>query len=112
MKLCESCGRYRIDPEKLSRYARLGLLDPDEPCSAECLEQFCLINCLFEAGVEPRRIKLILESGSGERLRLLRLERCRLLEELHSAQSSLDSLDYLIHGLSDPKKRRAPDGTP
>ncbi len=97
MKLSEACGQYHIDSRKLRLYARCGLIDPESPCSSEELERLCLISRLYEAGVEPERIKALLASSGPDRLRLLRLERCRLLEEIHAKQCLLDSLDYMIH---------------
>ena len=37
------------------------------------------------------------ESTGEERVRLLRQQRCRLLEDIHRRQKLLDCLDYMIH---------------
>ena len=39
------------------------------------------------------------QGNVAEACRLLKRERCRLLEEIHAQQQRLDDLDYLIHSL-------------
>lgn len=44
---------------------------------------------------------LLAEPGRSdqERQRIIKLERCRLLEEIHEKQQKLDRLDYMLHEL-------------
>ena len=64
---------------------------------------FELVIGLFEtaAGLETATLEqnpvLLDEEGNcGERVRILKRQRCRLLEDIHARQRTLDSLDYLI----------------
>ncbi len=34
-----------------------------------------------------------------ERQRIIKMERCRLLEDIHDKQQKLDRLDYMLHEL-------------
>ena len=39
------------------------------------------------------------EKTKDEQIRILRKERCRLLQEIHDKQQHLDRLDYMLHKL-------------
>ncbi len=45
--------------------------------------------------------KLLAEPGktAQEQQRIIKTERCRLLEEIHDKQQKLDKLDYMLHEL-------------
>lgn len=45
--------------------------------------------------------KLLSEPGKTrqEKQRMIKTERCRLLEEIHEKQQKLDRLDYMLHEL-------------
>ena len=65
--------------------------------------RLCLIRTLLEAGMDLPTLRRYLaledagESTGEERVRLLRQQRCRLLEDIHRRQKLLDCLDYMIH---------------
>ncbi len=53
---------------------------------------------LTAIGFTEQESQVILSStSSGEKIRLLRLGRARLLDDIHGRQQTLDRLDYLIH---------------
>lgn len=109
MTLDEASRRFRISMEKLNDYEDNGLLEcrhlvdgvPDY--TEQELRKVGLIHCLQKAGLDLSSVKrylLLLKEGTGhkeEKIRILRRQRCRLLEEIHSKQQSLDELDYMIH---------------
>ncbi|WP_455598119.1 MerR family transcriptional regulator [Cloacibacillus sp.] len=107
MTIDEVCRSFHIDRETLQTYERTGLLEcgTDEKgrphYSESALRRLGMIHSLLNAGIEAvtleRNPVLLNEDGNiGERVMILRRQRCRLLEDIHARQQSLDSLDYLI----------------
>ncbi|MDE7299772.1 MAG: hypothetical protein K2N94_13265 [Lachnospiraceae bacterium] len=55
------------------------------------------IYSLAKAGLSREEIDKITQCGDKERkMHLLRKYRCRLLDEIHRKQQSLDEIDYMI----------------
>ena len=108
MTLKEASEKFRIDIEKLKLYEDNDFLKCDKyvngvPDYTENeLRKAGIIHSLHKAGLEMPLIKqyLLLVNDNAERkeekIRLLRKQRCRLLEEIHGKQQSLDELDYMI----------------
>lgn len=108
MTLHEASERFCINLEKLKYYEENGLLEwkntvdgvPDY--TEQELRKTGLIHSLRKAGLDLPAIKkylLLVDDGTGhkeEKIRILRKQRCHLLEEIHSKQRSLDELDYMI----------------
>lgn len=100
--------RFQLDIEKLDFYERNGLLEcrqfingiPDY--TEDELRRVGLIHSLLKAGFDIDSLKkffsLPVHDGADkeEKLRLLRKQRCQLLDEIHGKQQSLDELDYMI----------------
>lgn len=93
----EICG---ISAADVAHYRELGLL-PDAG-EDETLRRLGGISSLAKAGVAPERLAknpvLLDESAEtiGERVRIMKKERFRLLDELHAKQQTLDCLDCII----------------
>lgn len=85
--------------EELDRYEKLGLLPGG---SDERLRRIGIISALSMAGVSLETVAanpaLMDESAaaSAERMRLMKKERFRQLEDLHAKQQKLDRLDRMI----------------
>lgn len=108
MTLQEASIRFQINVEKLNYYEKNGLLKsrrvingvPDY--TENELLKAGLIHSLMKAGFDIDSLKTYFSmTGSDdrnrkERIRLLRKQRCQLLEEIHDKQQSLDELDYMI----------------
>lgn len=91
------CG---ISAAAIEHYRELGLLpDADED---ETLRRLGEISSLAKAGVAPEKLaeNPVLLDGSAEtldeRVRIMKKERFRLLDELHEKQQALDCLDCII----------------
>ena len=55
------------------------------------------VYALAKAGLSKETINEILRCENRERqIQMLRKYRCRLLEEIHGKQQSLDEIDYMI----------------
>lgn len=108
MTLQEAAARFQVNIEKLEFYERNGLLEcshfingaPDY--TEDELRRVGLIHSLMKAGFDIDSLKkyfsLPAHDGADkkEKIRLLRKQRCRLLDEIHGKQQSLDELDYMI----------------
>ena len=111
MTLTEAGIHFSISIENLKFYEENGLLKcscskngiPDY--TEEDLGNVGLIQFLLKAGFDMDTLKqyFSLSAGSSagtgnksERIRLLRGQRYRLLDEIHKKQQSLDELDYMI----------------
>ncbi len=93
----EICG---ISAATLAHYRELGLLpSADED---ETLRRLGEISSFAKAGVAPERLAenpvLLDESAESvdKRVRIMKKERFRLLDELHAKQQALDCLDCII----------------
>ena len=108
MTIDEVCGSFQIDPAKLRYYEEAGLLtcrrltDGGRDYRGEELRRI--------GRISPETLRdnpVLLDEDAktgGERIRLLKRQRFRLLEDIHVKQQSLDCLDYII--------RKAKDETP
>lgn len=108
MTLQEAAIRFQINIEKLDFYEENGLLEcsrlidgvPDY--TEDELRRVGLIHSLLKAGFDIDSLKkyfsLLGHDGADktEKVRLLRKQRCQLLDEIHDKQQSLDELDYMI----------------
>lgn len=108
MTLQEASVRFQINMEKLDFYEKNGLLEcgrfingvPDY--TDDELRRAGLIHSLLKAGFDMDSLKKYFsrsdqsDGDKQEKLRLLRKQRCKLLEEIHGKQQSLDELDYMI----------------
>ena len=100
--------RFGIPLNKLQLYESQGLFDchkqPDGSIdyNDEWLDYIGIINVLVEAGAEMDTLRKFMQKlmqstiTKEEKLRYLRKQRKRLLEDIHSKQKSLDQLDYII----------------
>lgn len=124
MTLTEASRCFRISLEKLTWYEENGLivyetLVNDVPDYTEDeLRKVGVIHALMTAGMEVDVLRKYLQllrqrdGNKGERIRLLRKQRCRLLEEIHCKQQSLDALDYMIDEIrreANPEVRKDKD---
>ncbi|MCM1578161.1 MAG: MerR family transcriptional regulator [Ruminococcus sp.] len=105
MTLNEASERFRIDIERLKFYEDNGLLrckkivNGTPNYTENELRKVGIIHSLEKAGFNVQMIRQYMTLGGGqkeEKIRLLRKQRCRLLEEIHGKQQSLDELDYMI----------------
>ena len=96
-KMSGICG---ISAAALEHYRELGLL-PDAG-EDETLRRLGGISSFAKAGLAPERLAenpvLLDESAAtlNERVRIMKKERFRLLDELHAKQQALDCLDCII----------------
>lgn len=107
MTLNEASEKFSIDIEKLEFYQDNKLLECEKyvdgvPDYTENeLRKVGIIHSLQKAGLDVPQIRQYLTLTSGDRneekVRILRKQRCKLLEEIHSKQQSLDELDYMIN---------------
>lgn len=107
MTLKEASERFYISMERLACYEenRLiiyeALVDGVPDYTEEELHKVSVIQDLLEAGmdVDVLRKYLLLSpksAGKAERIRILRKQRCELMEEIHHKQQCLDRLDYMV----------------
>ncbi|MCM1061875.1 MAG: MerR family transcriptional regulator [Eubacterium sp.] len=106
MTLNEASEKFSIDIERLKFYEDNGLLRCEKIVNGtpnyteKELRKVGVIHSLEKAGFNVQMIRQYLTLTDGgqkeEKIRLLRKQRCRLLEEIHGKQQSLDELDYMI----------------
>lgn len=108
MTLQEAAIRFQINIEKLDFYEKNGLLEcrklidgiPDY--TEDELRRVGLIHSLQKAGFDIDSLRKYFalpaqdDADKKEKIRLLRKQRCQLLDEIHGKQQSLDELDYMI----------------
>lgn len=106
--LQEASVRFQINREKLDFYEKNGLLEcerfingiPDY--TEDELRRVGIIHSLLKAGFDMDSLKRYFslsacdDTGKKEKIRLLRKQRCQLLDEIHGKQQSIDELDYMI----------------
>ena len=105
----QASERFGVPLAKLRLYEQQGLFDchrqPDGSIdyTEELMDYVGIINILTEAGAQADTLRdfmrRLMESTitKEEKLRYLRRQRQRLLDEIHSKQKSLDQLDYIIY---------------
>lgn len=108
MTLQETAIRFQINIEKLDFYEKNGLLEcrqlingvPDY--TEDELRRVGPIHSLLKAGFDIDLLKKYFSlsahdaADKKEKIGMLRKQRCRLLDEIHGKQQSLDELDYMI----------------
>lgn len=114
MSIEQASERFGVSLEKLRLYEAQGLFDchrgPDGAVvyDDELMDYIGIINVLTEAGAEPEALRgfmrRLMESTitKEEKLRYLRGQRKKLLEDIHAKQKSLDQLDYIIFDTNRP----------
>ncbi len=101
MTIDEAVAACGICAEKLRRYKELGLLG-SETDGDELLRRIGAICSFAKAGVGAEKIAknpVLLDERAetvGERIMIMRKERCRQLDGLHTKQQELDCLDGII----------------
>lgn len=104
MTIDETSAACGISKEKLEHYIELGLLVTEDDLESS-LRRLCAISTLVKAGMTPEKIAanpVLLDESAGtleERVRIMKKERFRLLDDIHARQQSLDCLDCIIREL-------------
>lgn len=108
MTIEQASQHFGVPLPKLQLYEKQGLFDchklPDGSIdyNDELMDYIGIINVLTEAGAEEDMLRSfmmrLMQSviSKEEKLRFLREQRQKLLENIHSQQRSLDQLDYII----------------
>lgn len=108
MTLNEASKRFHISMEKLKAYEDSGLLEHQTLADGTFdyteteLRRIGLIHSLLKSGMDMQALKRYLrllddKTGSKEeQIRILRRQRCQLLDDIHDKQQTLDELDYMI----------------
>lgn len=108
MTLKEASERFCISIERLTYYEGNGLimyetLVNDVPdYTEEELHKVSMIHDLLEAGMGMDILQKYLQllrkktADKTEQIRILRKQRCELMEEIHHKQQCLDRLDYMV----------------
>lgn len=108
MTLNEACRRFHISMEKLKVYEENELLeyktlaDGTFDYAETELRRLGLIHSLLKSGMDMEVLKKYLRllndktANKEEQLRILRKQRCKLLDDIHDKQQTLDELDYMI----------------
>lgn len=108
MTLIEVSRQFHISMEKLKFCEENGLLEcrqfvDDIPDYTEDeLNKVALIQSLLKVGFDTNALKRFFAlcdeniEDRKEKIRLLRKQRFRLLDEIHEKQQSLDEIDYMI----------------
>lgn len=108
MTLHEASKRFHISMEKLKSYEENGLLEHQTLADGTFdyteteLRRIGLIHALLKSGMDLNLLKRYLKllddkTGSQEeQIRILRKQRCQLLDDIHEKQQTLDELDYMI----------------
>lgn len=108
MTIEQASERFDVPLAKLQLYEKQGLFDchrkanGDIDYNDDLMDYIGIINVLTEAGAEVETLRRFMrklmssEITKEEKLRYLRTQRAKLLENIHSKQKSLDQLDYII----------------
>lgn len=104
----QASEHFSVPLAKLQFYEEQGLFDchkqPDGKInySDELMDYIGIINVLVDAGAEMDTLRCFMQKlmqstiTKEEKLRYLRRQRQKLLEDIHSKQKSLDQLDFII----------------
>ena len=118
MTLNEASIRFQIDIDKLKSYEENGLFshrtlaDGISDYTQRDIRRISLIHSLQKFGMDTEELKKYLRLIDGnteskeEQIRILRKQRCKLLDEIHEKQQSLDELDYMISETKKEAKKR------
>lgn len=116
MALNEISEQLHIGAEKLREYEANGLLGDTvrlgetSDIPERFIDRICLINFLLRSGMAMDELKSYLHlhdkrpESRAEQIRMLRKQRCILLEEIHDKQRILDELDYMIREIKTDKQ--------
>lgn len=108
MTLKEASGRFCISMEKLTYYEENRLIlyetlvDGVPDYTEEELHKVSIIHDLLEAGMGVEVLQGYLQllrkktTNKAEQIRIIRKQRCELMEEIHRKQQCLDRLDYMV----------------
>lgn len=109
MNIQEASSRFHISMEKIRFYEESGLLEsqPSSDGTAQYTEtelrRIGIIHSLLKAGFDLEMLKKYLRlldseySDKEQQVKILRKQRCILLNDIHDKQQSLDELDYMIN---------------
>ena len=116
MTIHEASKRYSIPLSILREYESWGLCDTVKTVMGawqyddEDIERLSMIMTLHDIGFEPDEIanymRLLLQGDStqAERMRMLKQQRDKMLDEIHFRERRLDRLDYLRHQMRKQEK--------
>lgn len=108
MTLKEASERFCISMEKLTYYEKNRLIiyetlmDGVPDYTEEELHKVSVIYDLLEAGMEVDELRRYLwllrkeTADKTEQIRIIRKQRCELMEEIHRKQQCLDRIDYMV----------------
>lgn len=108
MTLEEASERFCISMDKLTCHEENRLImyetlvDGVPDYTEEELHKVSMIRVLLEAGMrvdvvqEYLRLFRTKSEGKAEQIRILRKQRCELMEEIHHKQQCLDRLDHMV----------------
>lgn len=109
MTIEEVSRQCQISVEDLRQYEQNGFLECTRTMDGLTdyqtadLHQIGVIRFLTDAGLQLDELRRFLQmknqdaSSKAERIRILKKQRYRLLDDIHSKQQLLDRLDYMIH---------------
>lgn len=91
----------KIDMKKLQTFVENDLITSLGECDKENINQLSRLCTLYDCGLDVEEIKQLLtfiyNGNMAEQIKLLNVCRQKILDEIHSKQKSLDSLDFLIY---------------
>ncbi len=108
MTLNEASRRFHISMEKLKSYEENDLLEHQTLADGTFdyteteLRRVGLIHSLLKSGMNMdilKRYLKLLDDKTGnkeEQIRILRKQRCKLLDDIHDKQQTLDEIDFMI----------------
>lgn len=108
MTLNEASRRFHISMEKLKSYEENDLLEHQTLADGTFdyteteLRRVGLIHSLLKSGMNMDILKRYLQllndktGNKEEQIRILRKQRCKLLDDIHDKQQTLDEIDFMI----------------
>lgn len=108
MTLNEASRRFHISMEKLKSYEENDLLEHQTLADGTFdyteteLRRVGLIHSLLKSGMNMDSLKRYLQllndktGNKEEQIRILRKQRCKLLDDIHDKQQTLDEIDFMI----------------
>lgn len=108
MTIQQASKRFGVPLDKLQFYEEQGLFDCHKQPNGsidyndDLMDYIGIINVLIDAGAELDTLRSFMQRlmqstiTKEEKLRYLRRQRQKLLDNIHSKQKSLDQLDYII----------------
>lgn len=111
MTIVEASKRFNLSTNEIERYLEEGYIEKSgEELNESDFAHIGLISTLLKAGMSRqdvcRYLELLkLQGTENERIRLLRIYRAELLDEIHEKQQSLDHIDYIIYEINNQIKK-------